>query len=430
MWAFRRIASAVLIQSSDNRSSVAVLVAQNISKVYRLYSKPADRIREALLPFGRPLHDEFWALRDINFKIEKGETFGIIGPNGGGKSTLLQLLCGILQPSTGRVVRVGRIAALLELGAGFNLEFSGRENVYLNAEIMGLKRAEVEQSMPAIERFAGIGKFMDRPVKTYSSGMHVRLAFSAAIHVNPDILVVDEALAVGDAVFANRCVKKLEELKESGVTIVFVSHDLGLVKQICTRAIFLMDGRIQAAGDPSDVVNQYVGKVLERQRADDRERAAEAEGVTPSHRHGDGAGQIVEVEVLGADGEPTRAVASGEAIKIRVRSRFAESQPEPMVGILIRTRNGLDVYGTNTKIEESSFGPCSAGDELVVEFEFDCRLTPQEYTLTVATQHPSGHSHDWLDDAIAFRVTDAKTRAGVANLATKVTGRVVKGAPS
>ncbi len=397
-----------------------MLVARNISKRYRLYEKPSDRLREAL-PFSRARHEDFWALREVNLEVAPGETLGVVGPNGGGKSTLLQILCGILEPTTGRVVRSGRVAALLELGAGFNPEFSGRENIFLNGEIMGLTRAQIEAALPSIERFAGIGPFLDRPVKTYSSGMHVRLAFSVAIHVEPDILIVDEALAVGDAVFANRCVRKFQELQEAGVTVVFVSHDLGLVKQVCDRAIFLQDGRVEAAGEPTLVINRYVGSVLEKQRAWAAESTETPEnGLAPSHRHGDRIGEVMEVELLGAAGEPTRAVQTGDAVAVRVRSRFHGEQPEPMVGILIRTRTGLEVFGTNTQVERTPLPACGPGDAVEVEFRFECRLTPQEYTLTVATQHPSGHSHDWLDDAIAFRVVDTKARAGVANLETTV----------
>src|SRR5713226_3231867 len=195
----------------------AVLV-QNVSKLYRLYQRPADRIREILPLFPNRLHTDFWALRDISFNLERGEVLGLVGPNGCGKSTLLQIVCGILPPTNGRVVTQGRIAALLELGAGFNPEFTGRENVFLNGEIMGLSRAEMETNFPRIAAFAEIGDFIDQPVKTYSTGMLVRLAFSAAIHVDPEILVVDEALAVGDAIFSNRCVQKFQELKARGIT--------------------------------------------------------------------------------------------------------------------------------------------------------------------------------------------------------------------
>jgi ABC-type polysaccharide/polyol phosphate transport system ATPase subunit len=405
-----------------------VLTAQNISKLYQIYNRPADRLREALWFGRRRLHLDFWALRDIDLTVEKGETLGIVGPNGCGKSTLLQVLCGILQPTTGRVVRQGRVAALLELGAGFNPEFSGRENVYINGEIMGLGRAQVDRALPSIERFAGIGEFIDRPVKTYSSGMYVRLAFSTAIHVEPDILIVDEALAVGDAVFANRCVRKFQELQERGVTVIFVSHDLGLVKQIANRALFLLDGRIQEQGNPADVINRYVGTVLERQRAlDEQDHPSREPGdgsLAYSHRHGDRVAEIIEAEFFGADGRPARTIESGCPARVRLRAKFHAGQEHPMAGMLIRTRTGMDVFGTNTKLEGAGVSPCNSGDVLEVDFAFDCWLAPQEYTLTVAVQHSDGHSHDWLDDVITFRVLDPRRLAGVANLHPTVQCRV------
>lgn len=398
-----------------------MLKAKNISKVYRIYDRPVDRILEAL-PFVRPRHSDFPALHPLDLEVEKGDTLGVVGPNGGGKSTLLQLLAGIIPPTTGKVSRKGRTAALLELGAGFNPEFSGRENVYINGEIMGLSRREIEASIPSIERFAGIGEFIERPVKTYSTGMHVRLAFATAIHVDPEILIVDEALAVGDAVFANRCIRKFEELRERGVTVVLVSHDLGLVKQLCNRAIFLMDGRVQAAGDPSDVINRYVGSVLEKQKAWKTSEDA-AHGIAVSHRHGDGAVEIRALELMGEDGTPTRAVRAGERVTVRLHIYFHQAQPEPMAGILVRTRNGLDAFGTNTQAEGIDLPACAAGDALEIEFTFVCLLTPQEYTLTVAAQHATGHSHDWLDDAVAFHVVDSAKRAGIANLPAKIAVR-------
>src|SRR3954447_2935251 len=300
------------IKKSCNRGIESELVlVQNVSKLYRLYRRPSERLRE-MLPGSKPRHTEFWALKDIGFELGKGECLGLVGPNGCGKSTLLQIVSGILQPTNGRVVTRGRIAALLELGAGFNPEFSGRENVYLNGEIMGLTRAEIDRAMPSIEAFAEIGDFIERPVKEYSSGMYVRLAFSPAIHVEPEILIVDEALAVGDAVFANRCVRKFEELRERKVTVLFVSHGLGLVKQLSDRAILLLGGRIEAQGQPKDVINRYIGLVLEKQqpamKKDDRVRG--------SFRHGDGTSEITSAEILNARGEETGSVASGEAVTV------------------------------------------------------------------------------------------------------------------
>ena len=396
-----------------------MVLVQNVSKLYRLYRRPADRLRE-LLPRARPRHTDFWALRDIGFEVEKGETLGLVGPNGCGKSTLLQIVCGILQPTSGRVVTRGRIAALLELGAGFNPEFTGRENVYLNGEIMGLSRAEIDRAMPSIESFAEIGEFIARPVKEYSSGMYVRLAFSTAIHVDPEILIVDEALAVGDAVFANRCVRKFQELRERKITVLFVSHDLGLVKQLSDRAILLLNGRIAAQGAPSDVINRYIGLVLAREESKNKKD----DRIHASFRHGDGSSEILSVEILNARGEPATAVTGGEPITVRVRSRFHQAKSDPMVGILIRTRIGMDVYGTNTCLERVRLGDFQPGDELEVDFGVECWLTPQQYTLTVATQNADGTSHDWLDDAVAFDVVDTRAAAGVANLRAQVRWRV------
>ncbi|HWC95927.1 MAG TPA: ABC transporter ATP-binding protein [Candidatus Sulfopaludibacter sp.] len=396
-----------------------MVLVQNVSKLYRLYRHPSDRLRE-LIPGSRPRHADFWALRDIGFNLEKGETLGLVGPNGCGKSTLLQIVSGILQPTTGRVVTRGRIAALLELGAGFNPEFTGRENVYLNGEIMGLSRTEIDRAMPSIEAFAEIGEFMQRPVKEYSSGMYVRLAFSTAIHVDPEILIVDEALAVGDAVFANRCVRKFQELRERKITVLFVSHDLGLVKQLSDRAILLLHGRIEAEGEPKDVINRYIGLVLEKQEPHRKKE----DRIRSSFRHGDGASEIGRVQLLNARGEDVVCIASGEPVTVRVRCRFHRAIEDPMVGILVRTRIGMDVYGTNTRIEQTELGRFEAGDQLEVDFRIECWLTPQSYTLTVATQNADGSSHDWLDDAIAFEVVDTRVAAGVANLRAKVQWRV------
>ncbi len=396
-----------------------MVLVQNVSKLYRLYGQPSDRLRE-LLPGSRPRHTDFWALRDIGFTVEKGETLGLVGPNGCGKSTLLQIVSGILQPTSGRVVTRGRIAALLELGAGFNPEFTGRENIYLNGEIMGLSRAAIDKAMPSIEAFAEIGEFIERPVKEYSSGMYVRLAFSTAIHVDPEILIVDEALAVGDAVFANRCVRKFQELRERKITVLFVSHDLGLVKQLSDRAILLLNGRIEAQGEPKDVINRYIGLVLERQEPKNKKDAR----IRASFRHGDGASEILSVQILNEQGVEAASIASGEPVTVRVRSRFHAPVSDPMVGILIRTRIGMDVYGTNTRVEQTPLGNFQAGDDLEVDFRLEAWRTPQQYTLTVATQNADGTSHDWLDDAIAFDVVDTRVAAGVANLRAKVEWRV------
>jgi lipopolysaccharide transport system ATP-binding protein len=399
-----------------------VISVQNVSKVYHLYHHPFERVLGALA-LSRRKKAEFWALRDINLRIEKGEVFALLGPNGSGKSTLLQVISGILQPTTGRVLSTGRVAALLELGAGFNPEFSGRENVYLNGEILGLTRQELDDVFPRIEAFAEIGQFIDRPVKEYSSGMYVRLAFSTAIHVDPEVLIVDEALAVGDAIFASRCVQKFEELRRKNVTVLLVSHDLGLIKRLADRAAFMLDGRIVMQGAPKDAVNRYVGFVLDRERAS-KERSAglleESIATKSSFRHGDGASRVMDVRILNSTGETCHVFRPGESIILRIRAAFQKAVSNPVVGILIRNRIGMDIFGTNTRLESADLGDFESGEEIEVEFELDCLLSRQEYTVTVAVQYWNGLSQDWLDDVIDFRVEDTKDVAGVLNLNTRV----------
>ncbi len=397
-----------------------MLLIQRVSKRYPLYNRPADRLWEALPLFGRKRHTDFWALRDVTLEVPEGEFLAIVGPNGSGKSTLLQIAAGILQPTTGRVVSKGRIAALLELGAGFNPEFTGRENVLLNGEILGVSRGEMERVFPRVAEFAEIGEFIDRPVKEYSSGMYVRLAFSTAIHVDPKVLIVDEALSVGDAVFGARCVRKFEELRQRGVTVLFVSHDLGLVKRLADRAVLIMHGRVHRVGRPSDVVNEYIGLVHEWQArlnpVADRPEAS----VGSQHRHGDGTSRIVGVDLVGTGGGP---VESGQQLTVRVRAEFLRACQQPTVGILVRDRLGIDVFGTNTRVEGLALGDYAAGDTLEVDFSFPCLLSQQEYSLTAAVQHADGVSQDWLDGVVSFTVVDSRAVAGLASFPVKISYR-------
>jgi len=391
-----------------------VLLVNNVSKVYRLYRKPSDRIIEALRLSRKILHSDFWAIRDISFSAERGEFVALVGPNGCGKSTLLQVVSGILPPTQGKVVTRGRVAALLELGAGFNPEFTGRENVMINGELLGLSRTEIQLALPKIEEFAGIGEFIDRPVKEYSSGMYVRLAFSTAIHVEPELLIVDEALAVGDAAFANRCIRKFQELRDRRVTVLFVSHDMGLVKQLADRALFLSGGRVAADGDPKSVIDRYIASVLERQT--EESSVSVRTRLSSQHRHGDLSSEILTAEFVDLDGKAISTVESGQCVTVRIRCRFHRRQVDPLIGVLIRNRSGMEVYGANTRIEGQEMGTFEPGDELNVEFTFACWLTPQHYTVTVATQNSDGTSNDWLDDAIVFDVVGQRHAAGVVDL--------------
>jgi len=398
-----------------------VVEIQHVSKLYRLYRRPLDRLIEALPLASGCRHQDFWALDDVSFSIAKGEIVSVVGPNGSGKSTLLQVVAGILQPTRGRVLCKGRIAALLELGAGFNPEFTGRENVFLSGEIMGLTRKEMDRAFPLIEAFAEIGPYIHRPVKEYSSGMYVRLAFSTAIHVDPEILIVDEALSVGDAIFSARCIQKFEELKSRGVTTLFVSHDLGLVKRLSNRAVFLLNGKVEAQGAPNDVVNRYVGLVHERQRA--AFPTGPRQALNCSFRHGDQTSQIEDIQLLDANLNPVSILEHGQPATVRIRARFHKPSAEPIAGLLIRNRLGIDVYGTNTRAEQIYLGSFQSGDILELDFHFQCWLVRQEYTITVAMQHASGESQDWLDDALSFAVASVKDLAGVADLRATVQWR-------
>jgi lipopolysaccharide transport system ATP-binding protein len=366
-----------------------VISVQNVSKRYRTNRG---------FWLGRSPHEaeapnEFWALRNVSFDVARGEVFGLVGPNGAGKSTLLQVLAGILEPTHGRVLTQGRISALLELGAGFNMEFTGRENVRLNAELLGLSPREIDAAMPAVEAFAELGHFFDRPVREYSTGMYVRLAFSAAIHQQPETLIVDEALAVGDARFANKCIRRLEELKQQGTTILFVSHDLGIVKRLCTRAALLWHGELVTLGTPLEVSNEYA-------------RRAQLDPVTPTHTPNASAPTTILSTSL-----PKNIFHINEPITLTTRIRIHQPNTRFQFGILIRNRQGIDLAGTNTQIENTTLDiptPC----DIDLTTTFPCHFTTGDYTITLATQDLTGAPHDWRDDFLEFRVADRRPYAG------------------
>jgi lipopolysaccharide transport system ATP-binding protein len=413
--------------------SIALRI-ERVAKQYRIYEHPGDRLKESLTRGRWKWHREFWALRDVSFEVESGTTTGIVGPNGSGKSTLLQIITGTLEPTHGNVWYDGRIAALLELGAGFNLEFTGIENVFMNAALMGFSRRETEQLLPEIKRFAEIGDFIYQPVKTYSSGMYVRLAFATAVATNPQILIIDEALSVGDAVFQHRCLRRIKQMQESGTTILFVSHDVSAIKALCSRAILLNNGRVEADGKPAEVLNRYQGLIMEREEAYDRSESAESRDessgpATPeetlgqrsatlrySYRHGDGSAEIVGAELLNAARDNAELVDSGEPLLARLRVRFKAEVVDPVFGFLIRNRLGIHAYGLNTEQSGLKLGDVKSGEVIEISFSFDCWLGTDEYSMSFAVHSEDGISYDWIDGVLFFRVAPAPAVEGVANL--------------
>ena len=410
----------------------AALRVDQVSKQYRTYARPADRLKESLTRGRLRRHKEFWALQDVSFELEKGTIAGIIGPNGCGKSTLLQIIAGTLEPTHGEVWHEGRIAALLELGAGFDPEFTGVENIYMNASLLGLSRKETDRQFPQIERFAEIGDFLYQPVKTYSSGMYVRVAFAIAASVEPDILIIDEALAVGDAVFQHRCLGRIKELHERGTTVLFVSHDAAAVRALCSRAILMKGGRIVIDGKPADVLNQYQKIIMEREEAY-RAESATAKPISVSdplpapprftYRHGDGSAEIIGAELLDSLDRRVEIVETGERLTLRILARVDTDLEDPVVGFLIKNRHGIHSYGTNTKEQQIELGYVQRAEVLEVTFAFNCWLGIDQYSFSLAIHSGAGQAYDWLDGALFLRVTSLDHFEGVANLNASATAR-------
>lgn len=393
----------------------------NVSKRYAIYDAPGDRLKELVTLNRWRRHRDFWALRDVSFDVRRGETFCIIGENGSGKSTLLQLVAGILQPTEGAIGVHGRVAALLELGAGFNPEFTGRANVYLNGAILGLTTRQIDQRYEEIESFADIGDFIDQPVKTYSSGMVVRLAFAVAIHVDPEILLVDEALSVGDVGFRQRSMRKVHELRARGVSILFVSHAVGDVKAIGDRALWLDHGRLADIGDPTQVVGNYLAAMSEKdstyqlqhhQGASHPETAGSPETVHSipniDHRYGDGRAEVLGIAVLNEHGQPLHLLAPDSRILVRISARAHQQVARPIIGFVLRNQLGIDFSGTNTAREGHTLPPMTPGAVLTVDFYIDLpELYPAAFSFSpsVSDGTLSGATVcDWVDNAIALQM--------------------------
>jgi ABC-type polysaccharide/polyol phosphate transport system ATPase subunit len=418
---------------------VSLIEFQAVSKSYPIYDSPSDRLKELLTLNRRKFHEDFWALRDVSFQVPSGQTFCIVGENGSGKSTLLQIVAGILSPSSGTVQVNGRVSALLELGSGFNPEFTGRDNVYLNAAILGFSAAQIDRVYRQIEDFAEIGEFINHPVKTYSSGMVVRLAFSVAIHVDPEILIVDEALAVGDIYFRQRCLRKVHELRSRGVTILFVSHAAGDVKALGDQTMWLDHGRIRDIGDTDRVVARYLAAMVEKDSTylDLKQRLPKeplAPGQAPEvvtdipnidHRYGDQRAVILGIAVLDPSGRKLPLLQPGAPAVVRISVRAHERIDRPNVGFMLRNHLGVDFAGTNTTREGFELPVMDDGDVYTVDFHLQIpELYPAAFSFSPAVADGTIMTYcmcDWIDNAITLQMSHAGGQVyGYIHLACKV----------
>jgi len=384
----------------------AAITADHVAKTYRVRRERQRTLKEwALRQYAPPVIVE--ALKDVSFEIAQGETFGIVGANGSGKSTLLKLMAGTSRPTRGTIDVRGRVSALLELGAGFHPDFTGRENVYLNASLLGLSRKDTERVLPEIVAFAELGDFFDAAVKTYSSGMYTRLAFAVAAHVDPDVLLIDEILAVGDEYFQRKCYAKLNEFRSRGKTICFVSHDLAAVERLCRRGLLLDHGSVRADGDIARVLEAY------HQLIDAQEDHALAGAAPKGDRWGTGEVRIEEV-TLHSGGEPTRVVRSDGPFEVRLAYR-ADDERDAVFGVLIYRDDGVSVYGTNMKNDVTTVRTKRAG---TVSFCVEhLALLPGHYELDVAASSPELHTYDYHSKRYSFRVTGSAGEMGTTRIA-------------
>jgi putative O-antigen ABC transporter, ATP-binding protein len=434
------------------QSNLAINVC-DVTKIYRLYDKPIDRLKESISLTHKKYHKEFFALDKISFSVEKGSTVGIIGTNGSGKSTILKIITGVLNPTTGSVEVNGNISALLELGAGFNMDYTGIENIYMNGTMMGFSREQMEAKLPEILEFADIGDFVYQPVKTYSSGMFVRLAFALAINVEPEILIVDEALSVGDVFFQAKCYRRMEEIRKTGTTILMVTHDMGSVIKYCDKVILLNKGEFLAEGPAGEMVDLY--KKILAGRMDDLEadlakrldsnfsdmmelnndinktHAKEYHGlmkdkisINPNKtEYGDGRAEIYDLGLLDSKGELTNLLLKGEEFTIREKIRFNANIESPIFTFTIKDKKGTELSGTNTMFEGVEVKPVKPGDEAVVEFKQKMTLQGGEYLLSMSCTGFENGTHvvyHRLYDVTFITVISNKNTVGVYDMESKV----------
>lgn len=406
-----------------NMNQDIAIKVENLTKIYKLYDAPIDRLKEALNPFKRKYHKDFYALDGLNFEIKKGECVGILGRNGAGKSTLLKIITGVLTPTAGHVQINGRISALLELGAGFNPEYTGLENIYFQGNLMGYSKEEIDLKIPAILEFADIGEFIKQPVKSYSSGMFARLAFAVAINVEPDILIVDEALSVGDAAFQNKCIRKMIEIMEQGVTVLFVSHDIQAVNKFCKRAIWLRDGKKYMDGVTQDVTDAYMAFV---NYGLDSARIISGENTIvykDDNRHiilkqlsstvgldcfGEGGANISAVGFVNSKGIITTSLVQGEKVEFICLIEATKDLYDVGIGILFKDRLNLEIVTINSYMYKSPLEFIKAKERYVVTIEFIVpKIYPADYNVTVALSDGTQLSHNqqhWIYTALTINI--------------------------
>jgi ABC-2 type transport system ATP-binding protein len=370
----------------------SAVTVEGVSKTFRLYREKAQTLKERVVNRRRMAYEEFWALKDVTIEIGTSETAGLIGPNGSGKSTLLKCVAGIILPSEGKITTRGRIASLLELGAGFHPDLTGRENVFLNASILGLTRKETERYFDDIVAFAELERFIDTQVRHYSSGMYVRLGFAVAVHVDPEILIVDEVLAVGDEPFQRRCLSRIRDFQREGRTIVFVTHAVDLVREICTKAFFLHKGELKATGRPSDVVDTFRRTVhggnLDITAVDDR---------------GTGEARIADVRFIGSNGEDRQVYEPGESLEIRATLEVREPIDDPVLGVIVYDDSGRYLWGTNTDLRDISVGRLT-GDTIVRWKIPALPVVNTTCAVTLAVSSRNGQDYHWREKGWAFKV--------------------------
>lgn len=376
-----------------------VIEIKNISKIYNLYNKPSDRLKEALFS-RKSRHTEFAALNDVSFNVNKGEILGIIGKNGSGKSTILKIITSVLTPTSGECIVKGKIAALLELGAGFNMEYTGIENIYLNGQMIGFSKDEMDKKLQDIIDFADIGEHIYQPVKTYSSGMFARLAFSVAISVDPDILIVDEALSVGDVFFQNKCYRRFEEFRERGKTILFVTHDMGSVIRYCNRCVLLNAGKKVAEGKPQEMVDLYkrimVGQWNENEESSEEVSSIQSSNVKNDQLwkdqistnpdvevYGDGRADIIDFGIFSDTGDIGNNVYKGDYYSVKMKVRINEDNLNPIFAFKLRDIKGTELTGTNTMLEDIDTSQCKKGDIVTITFRQKQYLQPGQYLVSL-----------------------------------------------